>query len=320
MIGQGNTQHDDFESENLETNEIGIGETDPGTSFVSSIFSEGLLADPTKRRYIIFGGVTAAVLIIFGAVYYFLSGDDPTDMPVVDTPPAEQMPAPEAPPADGMLSEEGEEIAGGTPTPEELPAPEGGEMLDEILMPAAPAGAVSIISPASGQSRDYDQTMGAAVFSWEGEATYITFARNSGFQNPYLRLNVSGRNSFSFQHPLPGRWYWRLEDANSNPLSETGSFTVAQAVRRNLALSEPANGGSLSSGAAVSWVGDDKVAYYRLELATNSFATPNYRFSTVNTSVQIADVAAGSYKLRVGAFSEVTGRWEYIEPISVTVQ
>ena len=316
MIGQGNTQHDDFESENLETNEIGIGATDAGTSFVSSIFSEGVFADPTKRRYIIFGGITAAVLIIFGAVYYFLGSSDPAELPIVDAPPAEQMP--DAPPTEGAPS--GEEMAEGTPAPEELPPPEGGEMLDEMLMPAAPTGAVSIVSPISGQSRDYDQTMGAAVFSWEGEATYIVFARNSGFQNPYLRLNVTGRNSFSFQHPLPGRWYWRLEDADTNPLSEASRFTIARAVRRNVSLSEPTDGSSLSNGGTVSWNGDEKIAYYRLELATNNFATPTYRFSTVNTSFQLSDVAAGSYQLRVGAFSEVTGRWEYIEPISVTIQ
>ena len=320
MIGQGNTQHDDFESENLETNEIGIGTTDAGTSFVSSIFSEGLLADPTKRRYVIFGGITVAVLLIFGLAYYFLGSSDPEELPIVDAPPSEQAPpTPEIPPSPAEAQPSAEEMAAGTPTPEELPLPEGGEMLDEMMMPA-PTGEAVIVSPVSGQSRDYDQTMGAAVFSWEGEATYIVFARNSAFKNPYLRLNITGRNSFSFQHPLPGRWYWRLEGADANPLSEAGSFMVAQAVRRNLSLSEPTDGSSLSNGSTVSWSGDEKVAYYRVELATNNFAAPTYRFSTVNTSFQISDIASGSYQLRVGAFSEVTGRWEYIEPISVTVQ
>ncbi|MDE3270224.1 MAG: hypothetical protein OYH77_08085 [Pseudomonadota bacterium] len=321
MIGQGNTQHDDFESENLETNEVGIGATDAGTSFVSSIFSEGMFADPTKRRYLIFGGIGAAILIVFGAAYYFLGSSEPESLPIVDTPPVEQAPPEAPPPAEGMPPEAGSEMAEGVPVPEELPPPEEVAMPQDMLMNAQMMeGAVSIISPTSGQSRDYDQTMGAANFSWDGNATYIVFARNSAFQNPYLRLNVAGRNSFDFQHPFPGRWFWRLEDADTNPISEAASFTVAQAMRRNVALSEPTDGGSLSSGSTVAWSGDEKVAYYRLELTTGNFAMPTYRFSTVNTSMQLADVAAGSYQLRVGAFSEVTGRWEYVEPISVTVQ
>jgi hypothetical protein len=36
--------------------------------------------------------------------------------------------------------------------------------------------------------------------------------------------------------------------------------------------------------------------------------------------VKLEGVTAGAYQMRVGAFSEVSGRFEYTAPASVTVQ
>ena len=325
MIGQGNTQHDGFESENLETNEIGIGATEASTSAVSSLFSEGAFADPNKRRYVILGGGALVALLIAVGAYFFL-GDSGSDVETLTGVESGEQGAPEMLEPTEQLPADGEVLPSEEAMLEETAALDEAMQVGEQNMAEGIAGeegfamgGVSLVLPVDGQSRSYDETMGMALFQWDGEAEYIAFARNSSFVNA-LRLRVAGINSYGFGNPYPGRWYWRMEDAGKNPLSDAHSFYVAEAVRRNLVLSEPASGGSLSSGSAVVWSGDEKISFYRVEIASGSFANPNYRFSTVGTSLQLNNVDTGAYRLRVGAFSEVSGRWEYTEPIPVNIQ
>ena len=63
------------------------------------------------------------------------------------------------------------------------------------------------------------------------------------------------------------------------------------------------------------------MAYYRVELNQgDDWSNPQFKFSSSGTQVQLNGVAAGQYSMRLGAFSEVSGRWEYTQPTSVTVQ
>jgi len=183
---------------------------------------------------------------------------------------------------------------------------------------SAPTGAISLVSPDNGASVGYDETQGPAVFSWQGGGGQIVFSRSSTMKPETLRINVSG-SQFSFNNPWPGQWYWRVE--NSSGVSEVRSFSVSSPVRRNVVLAQPAAGAALAgTGGEVSWQGDSAVAYYRVEISNGDWANPQYKFSTSGNRVQLNGVAPGAYSLRVGAFSEVSGRWEYTAPVSVSVQ
>jgi hypothetical protein len=75
------------------------------------------------------------------------------------------------------------------------------------------------------------------------------------------------------------------------------------------------------SGGVVSWTGDKGVAYYRVELnQSDDWSNPMFKFSSSGSQVQLNGVGAGQYQLRLGAFSEVSGRWEFTQPIAVTIQ
>ena len=314
MVGQ--TQHDDFgESENLGTDELGMGAatTGAGTSAVSSIFGGGAFSDTNRRKYIIIGGGVAAILLIIGLSYFFMGGDDEV---AVIPPPGEEIASEETLAGEEeeaqlleeeALAEEGVE--------EEIMA--GEDMAEPV---AGGTGDIQVMMPSDGQARDYDETTGGSVFQWEGDADYIVFARNSQLSSPHYRIRVSGSSSYTLRDAWPGTWFWRLENADGSSYSDVQSFTVASPQRRNLALSEPMAGANISGESLVSWTGDDKISWYRVEISADSFAIPGYVFATAGTSVQITGVMSGSYKLRLGGFSEVSGRWEYTDPISVTVQ
>ena len=62
------------------------------------------------------------------------------------------------------------------------------------------------------------------------------------------------------------------------------------------------------------------MARYKVEVSQSGWANPEYKFQTSGQDVQMRGVQPGAYQLRVGAFSEVSGRWEYSQPVDVTVQ
>ena len=309
MVGQ--TQHDDFgESENLGTDELGLGTatTGTGTSAVSSIFGGGAFSDTSRKKYIIIGGGAAAVLLILGLAYFFTGGGD--KMPVAP-PTGEEMMAAGEEDEEEALAEEEEALA----AEEEVLAGE------EMAMPmASETGDIRIVIPSDGRTRNYDETTGGSFFQWEGDADYIVFARDSSLSFPSYRIRISGSNSYTLRDAWPGTWFWRLESADSSSYSDIQSFTIASPQRRNISLSEPTAGASISGESLVSWTGDTKISWYRVEISAGNFSIPGYVFATAGTSVQISGVMSGYYKLRVGGFSEVSGRWEYTDPISVTVQ
>ncbi len=93
------------------------------------------------------------------------------------------------------------------------------------------------------------------------------------------------------------------------------------AAKRDIAILEPKNGATLVKDTGmVSWRGDHYVTYYRVEITNKGWANPSYRFATTGTQMQVHNVPQGAYDMRIGAFSELSGRWEYTNPIKVTVQ
>jgi hypothetical protein len=119
---------------------------------------------------------------------------------------------------------------------------------------------------------------------------------------------------------LPGNWYWQI--TNSEGKSPVWSFTIENPIPRNISLVQPNSGSKVSgSGGIVTWTGDSKVSYYKVQISSGgNWNNPEYSFSTVGTQLSINGVSAGSYSLRIGAFSEVSGKWEYTSPVSVSIQ
>ncbi len=303
------------------------------TNAVSQIFKEGNFASQNRNKYLIIGGVLVVVLAV---VFYILTMDDgyeedfAADETVAEDTEGALEEGEEAESDAAVASEEGvaegEEAVGEEASGEE--ATVGAEesatdaMAESSAMPEQSApmegGPISLMEPGDGANVNYDETQGPAMFSWSGGGGYIVFSRSSSMQPEIMRVPVSG-NSYSFHHPYPGTWYWKV--SNSSGDTDVRSFTVNPPVRRNVQVSEPATGGTVAgTGGVVSWQGDNAVAFYRVELSGDGAWTAPSRFATSGNSVQLQGVAAGQYQLRVGAFSEVAGRWEYTQPISVSVQ
>jgi hypothetical protein len=272
------------------------------TNAVSQIFKDGNFNNNNKSRYIIMGGV---LLLIVAVGWFVLSGDEEGEEVVEETPAEEVATTEEAKP-----EEKPAEAVAETPAAAPATTPE-----------AAPAatGSIALSSPENGASLAYDETQGSAMFSWNGGPGTIVFSRHSNMQPEVMRVKVSG-SSYAFHHPWPGQWFWKVESEGG--ASEVRSFSVSAPVRRNVAITAPASGASLAgTGGVVSWQGDKGVAYYRVELSqSDDWSNPQFKFSSSGSQVQLNGVSAGSYNLRLGAFSEVSGRWEYTQPMKVTVQ
>jgi hypothetical protein len=279
------------------------------TNAMSQIFKDGSgFGGNNTKRWVLMG---AFLLVAAGAAYYLLSEDPIDDLSV---PTADELtPEPsEATPADTATA--GKTATDAVAQPEAVPQ-------EAVATEAAPTGNISLSSPVDGDSRAYDETSGPAKFSWDGGAGTIVFARSSSMSPVYMRVPVSG-SSYNFYNPYPGTWYWKVENASGS--SEVRRFTVEPPARRAVALKEPANGATLAAtGGTIAWSGDPerKVAFYRVEFsADGKWGNPAYRFASSGEGTQTQGMNPGSYQMRLGAFSEVAGRWEYTDPVQVNVQ
>lgn len=308
------------------------------TNAVSQIFKEGggFGGNSNARNIIILG----LLLIGLGGAYFLLSDDgtddfsdeaflseapidtgDLNDLPVGDT----GVPAAGSDPlADESAGFDQQEGIGADQSPAfGGAATQGAPGLEAEADPGFATGgsglAPSLISPSDGALRAYDEGSESAVFEWQAdEEATIVFSRTANMVPEERRVRARG-NSFTFDSPYPGRWYWRVETASG--ASEVRSFTVEAPVRRNIIVNAPQMGGALAGeGGVVSWTGDSRVAHYRVELTQGSWANPGFRFATAGTSIALSGVSPGQYSIRVGALSEVSRRWEYTQPMQITVE
>ena len=293
------------------------------TNAVSQIFKSSGFSSDNRTKYIAIG----AVLILgLSALAYFASdpGTDPFEDEFADEVAEDTLPA-DAEGGDGAMEEEGEEMA------EEEPMDEG---MSEDMADEAPAeqamtetaaaqstGDFTLVSPGPGARRPYDETMAPAEFTWEGPADRINFSRSSSMTPLGKSVPLNGATYYALENPYPGTWYWQVTNASGN--SEARMFRVSAPVKRSFPVAQPTEGGSIAAeGGVVSWQAGEKIARYSVEMvsAGNSFAQPQHRFGTSGTSVALQGVQAGSYDIRVGAFSEVSGRWEWQTIRNVSVQ
>jgi len=302
------------------------------TNAVSQIFKEGGFASDNRKKYIILGAV---LVVLLAVVFTQFMGDDEegfvegemTDELVVDEAGDEYAEGEDE--LEGATAE-GEEIAGEA-VMEEAPVDYAAETSEASYADTTGSsyasagtsygggsGAITLSEPGDGANISYDETQGSASFTWSGGDGYIVFSRNATMSPEIIRARASG-NSYSFHHPWPGTWYWKLENGSGS--SQVRSFTVNPAVRRNVQVAEPGAGMPVAgTGGTVSWQGDNAVAFYRVEMSQGGWANPQYKFATSGNSVQLQGVAPGQYNMRIGAFSEVSGRWEYTTPQAVEVQ
>ena len=312
------------------------------TNAVSQIFKSGGFNSENRTKYIAIGLI---VLLAFGALAYFLSS--PSEDPFADDFAGDDggLPADAADIGDdniadlddddfGMDDELGDDLDDGAmdgDTMADTPVDDmaGADMgVDEMAdagamaegMPAS-TGSFALINPPDGAKRPYDETASAADFSWEGAADRILFSRNSSMRPLSKSIALNGATSFSFDNPYPGTWYWQVENAEG--VSETRMFRISAPDKRSFPISAPQDGGAIAgNGGVVSWQAGDRIARYAVEAvsAGASWSAPAFRLGTSGTSVALQGVGPGSYDFRVGAFSEVSGRWEWQYIRNVTVQ
>lgn len=198
--------------------------------------------------------------------------------------------------------------------PQDFPTPKPGGCKGSC---GGGGGGLRAKTPEDGAVRNYDETSNHAEFTWTGKSQWILFSRNSNMHPVELKAKTKG-HKFIFPRPDPGVWYWRL--VNGSHKTPVRSFHVNPPVKRAIAITSPAGGATLSKDGSVTWKGDHMVTYYRVEISNSGWTNPAYKFATTGTELRLQNVAAGQYQLRVGGFSEVSGRWEYTEPIAVTIQ
>ncbi len=286
------------------------------TNAVSQIFKGGGFGTQNKSRLILIG-VVAVVVLVF-AFWYFNEPVDETGAGEIAEEAGEEgeeagEATDEAKPAEEMAADAAKPAGeAAKPAAEAAPA--------TAAAPAMAAGTIALLSPANGASQPYDETSGPAEFQWEGAADQIIFSRSSTMEPVVLIGTLNGASSYSLENPYPGTWYWQVKNASGT--SEVRSFKISAPPRRSFPVTAPTPGGSLAgTGGVVSWQAGEKIARYSVELSPSgtSFANPAYRFGTSGTSVSLQGVSAGVYDVRVGAFSEVAGRWEWqtIEKVNV---
>lgn len=285
------------------------------TNAVSQIFKSSGFSSENRTKYIAIGML---LLLALGGIAYFMTGEDSAD-PFGDDFATDGF-------DDPLLEDEfAEDLAGDPMAPaEEGMAPMEEGMMEQDMAPAESmmaTGNIVLLAPENGARQTYDETTGPAEFSWEGPADRIVFSRSSSMQPVTMAINLGGAMSYALENPYPGTWYWQVENASG--ASEVRSFRIMPPERRNFPVTQPTPGSAVSgNGGVVAWQAGEKIARYSVEIvpAGQSFASPQYRFGTSGTSVSLNGVAPGSYDFRVGAFSEVAGRWEWQVIRNVTVQ
>lgn len=190
---------------------------------------------------------------------------------------------------------------GASPLKSQTPAPE----VPRVLGPAP-----QIISPFHGAEISYDLTKGPALFEWQGQATHIVFSRHRTMKPIARRFHVSGQTSYAFRGPAPGVWYWRL-DRGGEP-GEARSFRVTPPIARTFPIQEPLSDTQIpAEGALVRWQTDAKITWYKALVFDHISGQQVHMQGTSGDHLRLKQLKGGIYDLKLGGFSEVSGKWEW---------
>ncbi len=214
------------------------------------------------------------------------------DQPIANDPFAQQAPIAQQPIAQPVVQQ---------PVYQQLPAPADPSTL----------GPGQVDGPPNGHTMGYNEAT-PVYFTWGGSGA-VKFSRNANM-SPLDRSAKGG--SYAFHGPMPGTWYWQAGNG------EVRSFNVDAPIRKQVSVVSPGAGQTVAgNGGAVQIQGTTGVAYYRVEFSSSqNWGIPDYRIHSQSTQVALNGIQPGSYQMRVGAFSEQSGRMEYTNPMPVTVQ
>lgn len=292
------------------------------TNAVSQIFKSNSFASENRMKYLAIG----AIVVVAALAGFYVMTDPGSDS--FEDEFADELSEEAAPTEDGeedALAEGEEGATDDAELAEEAADEQANDELEGGVEQDAAAsgssGAFTLLSPQNGARRPYDETNAPAEFTWEGPADRINFSRNSSMAPLVKSVSLNGASFYALENPYPGTWYWQV--VNGDGASEVRMFRVSAPERRSFPISQPTEGGNIAgTGGVVSWQAGEKIARYSVEVVASgaSFAQPQHRFGTSGTSVALQGVSAGTYDMRVGAFSEVSGRWEWQYIRNVTVQ
>ncbi|MBC61195.1 MAG: hypothetical protein CMP11_01965 [Zetaproteobacteria bacterium] len=190
--------------------------------------------------------------------------------------------------------------------------------LNQDLEPQANVSLPKLLAPEDGQVRFHDESAHPAKFTWSGGSGTIFFSQSSSMSPVLLKDQTQG-GDYTFHRLSPGKWFWRVE--NDAGKSEVRSFTVKKSPVRNISLLSPEDGGVLNlEKDLISWQGGVKITFYRIEISKSGWQNPDFTFATTGTSLKVSNIPGGDYSMRLGAFSEVSGKWEYSKERKVVIQ
>ncbi len=313
---------------------------------VSQIFKEGGFGGESKVRYFLLGGLLLVLLLVGGYYVYqqfmgtpsypiprqpvterpaprsfeppVIATQDPLAQPNIPAPKTDSlnmdplaMPGAQQPVQNDPLAQP---VVQQPPVVTQPVMPVVQQpVYQQLPMPADPStlGPGQIDGPPNGHTMGYSEAS-PVYFTWGGGGA-VKFSRNANM-SPLDRSAKGG--SFAFHGPMPGTWYWQAGNG------EIRSFNVNAPMRKQIAVVSPGAGQSVAgNGGAVTIQGASGVAYYRVEFSTSqNWGVPEYRIHSRSAQVALNGIQPGSYQMRVGAFSEESGRMEYTSPMPVTVQ
>jgi hypothetical protein len=192
------------------------------------------------------------------------------------------------------------------------PAPKTAEALEPV------PSAITNVTPKEGASMVFDLTKGPATFKWQGEATKIIFSLNKTMKPIARRIDVIGKSSYGFRGIKPATWFWRLDTSLGEGAVQ--SFKIRRPKARNFEFTQPVTGSSISrQSAPISWKPAKKVAWYKLIVYRKGGKKAILVKGTSGSKLTINNIKPGQYEMKLGAFSEVSGKWEWKRITDITV-
>lgn len=278
-------------------------------------FDDGGGDDAQKKKKI---AILVAALVLVGGLFFYLTGEDTSFEEDIILEQKEGMPKKEESDATAVSKEEKKDKKERKSKKKRKKAKEE-ESSGERVAVASGVGALALLGPENGLSRFYDLSSDRPVFSWQGNADTIVFSRSPDMSSIVYSEKTNG-SSHAGRYFKPGSWYWQVR--NSSGASEVRSFNIIPSDERGLSLLAPQDGGEMTGDSSiVSWSTLERGAYYRVQMTQgDTWVNPSYVFATSGSQLAVKNVPPGSYKLRVGGFSEISGRWEYTDSIAIEVR
>ncbi len=178
-----------------------------------------------------------------------------------------------------------------------------------------------LLQPENNSQWNLDGTMGFPVFTWNAaQSATLMISRDPKVEK---RLEVEYQTKagkYEYRSLMPGTYYWKVVSAFG--VSEIRTFVIQSVSRRNIFITSPAEGSTVSGDSVdVVWNGDEKIRLYKVQYSIDpAVFSPQQEFQTVGTEMTVAHLPKGLVWIRVAAFSLVSEQWEYTKPVKISIQ